>query len=177
MVRVKLLSSNVKQDIQRDIWNGWMIILDMIVLIIWGMEIDMKHSIKLTDEIIEQFKQENKIDWENTGITNKNYTQNIERQWNTETELYLKLTINNISWFNQLDVICGDYELNISENLSNWDILIIDTYNSEVLLNWVSIKFIWTLPNLDLINNNLQINFDCSSVNYDLYYSHNPAFY
>ena len=149
---------------------------------VWDLEFEENHynvdyiRYNVRFDIYESIKQFDKIEWEVENITSITYNQNIDVSWNTKTPAYIKLTINSISWCDEIRLSINQVEVVISEAISDFDVLIFDTEEFEVLLNWVDIPFSWTLQNFEVWNNELEITIDWVSVDYDLYYSHNPAF-
>lgn len=111
---------------------------------------DVNHAeYTLTFRAEKPFRSEKKRESELYENVNDEINEWIYNEWSEYSNPIINIVVNSVSNCNELIVKIWDNQLTISETLTAWDIIDINTDEKMILLNEESIDFTWKFPRLE----------------------------
>jgi len=105
-------------------------------------------------------------------------TETVTNDGTAFSELKLIFIINSVSGFTSLTIQNNETgeQLQITDALSAGDVLIVDSIEKTVTLNGAAVNFDGQFITLPAGDNNIEINFSGTSIDYDVTFRHKNAF-
>lgn len=82
-------------------------------------------------------------------------TIQVNNNWSAISLPQCYLTFSWVTWTNSVSLALNNRTITYSWTISNWDILLIDCQEKQLLLNWSVVEYSWTFPQLELDINSL----------------------
>ena len=122
----------------------------------WPIEVVME---SLEPHFYNTTKETTTIEWITWDTQNE-----ITNSWTVESYPIIYLLFGTgIAGLTSIDLEIGWYTISISETITDSDILIIDSENKNVTLNWTDIDYDWPLPVFDVGTNIFEFTFTPAS--------------
>ena len=117
--------------------------------------------------------KENEQSFAFANMTQSPRTEQIQNDWQTAFPLFV-LWFNTADWTDNLSVKVWWIWITINQAITDWDILIIDWREKQVLLNWTEIDFDWIFLQLENWNNTLVFSINWTiSIDVNIIFKHN----
>lgn len=121
-------------------------------------------NVQISFRAMENFHDEDTTYYTETWITTPTLAMDINNVWfRVDYQLYF-IFGSGIVWTDTFVIEQDWYTLTVNQAVSDWDILIIDWIEKQVLYNWVPIDYDWPFTQLENWSNPILININWTYV-------------